>query len=257
MSEQQTAAVAPSAPAAQPDPQTVATQTPVVATPAVQQPDPVAPQTPQPPAQPEKPRVMASDLPDDALAKRLEDAKRSAREEVYRSLGKTETEIKALLDAEQARIDAQKTLEQKNAEQALQLKEAQRYREAVEAQVSAALPTLSAEQQAVIELINDPATKLQAIARLKTATPPAPAAPIAAVQPTATQGTAAADPAPAPPAKPAPTATAPAPSAPGDSTPTSPPDHAAVYRDLKERNPFVAAEYANAHPEVWGGMVRG
>lgn len=56
---------------------------------------------------------------------------------------------------------------------------------------------------------------------------------------------------PATAATPPPATTSPATAAPPPVTQTSPPDHPAIYAELKRANPFAAASYAQAHPEVY------
>lgn len=248
--EQQPATPAPAAPA------------PAEATP-VAQPAP-APATPEPKANDDK--VV---MPREAFNARVASAEQAAQRKVYESLGKSEAEIKALLEADAARADAQKTLEQRVADRdaalAAEKAKASSYLQTINQRAKLEMQLLDdAQKQAVSDVISrlgadpeDGAAQLGAIDALRPTWNAKSAGQTAQeAQPQASQATPPVEQTQQTPAKPAPTATAPAPSAPGDSTPTSPPDHAAFYRDLKERNPFAAAEYARAHPEVWGGMVR-
>jgi 2-oxoglutarate dehydrogenase E2 component (dihydrolipoamide succinyltransferase) len=233
------------------------TGTPEVTTPAEQAtPATPAAQPPAPPAQPpaaaappaEKPRIKASDLPDDALKARLEQESRKATEAVYASLGKTPDEVKSLIAAEQERIDAQKSLEQRNAEAAAALQaeqaKASGYLQTIKQRADVELGLLNEAQRSAVTAIagDDPSAQLKAITAFwptwqqETASAqPAGQAPAAEPPPVAT-------PAPAPPAN-----TAPPPTAPGAGTPAAEIDHKAKFAEMQQANPFAAAHYGLTH----------
>lgn len=244
MSDQQTAVEVTSAPSAQPtDTQPADPATPVVA--------PAPTQAAQPPATPEPKRVSVNDIPEDALKPRLEAERRKGQEDAYRALGKSESEIKALIEAEQARIDAQKTLEQKLAEREAALEAATKtsatYLEAIKQRAEFEMGSLTESQREAVKRIagDDGPQQLRAIDALRptwvSSVASAPSTP--ATQPAAPVATV------APP--PAPIQTAPAPSAPGAGVPAGEVNHRAVWQDLHTKNPVAAAHYARMHPELY------
>lgn len=185
----------------------------------------------------EKPRVKADDLPPDALKARLEQEQRKAREAVFAELGLTADEIKQLADEKRQREDAQKTLEQKLAERDAEIeRERQRnagFLRAIEERASYEMASLTQAQREAVEAISgdDPSAKLRAIDKLKptwAAQSPVHEKP---------QGD-----------------SAPAPTAPGDSGATSPPDHRAIYEQLRQTNPVAASAYGNAHRAAVFGL---
>jgi len=192
---------------------------------------PVASATPavQPPAAaPEKPRVLASDLPEDALTKRLESAKASERAALLKELGFESIDAaKAAKAAQAAAEEAAKSEAQKATEErARLLKEAERAKSLSTTLASHSklqLDTLTAEQQSAVRAVAGDDAELQ----LRT---------IDALKPT----WAAATPA-APAQNPAPRDTAPAPSAPADNAVPVVTDHRAEYERQRAINPFQAA----------------
>jgi hypothetical protein len=162
---------------------------------------------------------------------------KEARARLLEDLGITdEAKAKAQLAAAQKAEDEKKSIADKLTETSSKLTTA-----AAETQRLLAITTefaarqmvaLTAEQQTAVKAIagDDPAAQLKAIT---------------ALQPTwAAQASAA----PAAPAQPAPPAsgTAPPPNAPA-STQVSQPNHREVHAALLKKNPFAAAEYAEAH----------
>lgn len=174
------------------------------------------------------------------LKPRLEQAKAS----VLRELGVDDVEAakKALADAK-AKADAEKTAAEKAAEYKAKLDteaaEKARLAATVAEHAARMLMGLTAEQQKAVKDIagDDAAAQLRAIG---------------ALQPTwaAQRATQAAEAAAAAPAAVAPATTSPAPSAPNGAV-TSPPDHRAIYVELRRSNPFAAAAYAEQHPEAY------
>lgn len=175
------------------------------------------------------------------LKPRLEQAKASVLKELgvdnIDDAKKAFAELKAKQDA--AKSDAEKAADFRTKFEAQQA-ENKKLADAVAEYAGRQMLGLSAEQQAAVKAIagDDAAQQIKAI----TALSPTWAAKRDA-EPLATSGTAVA---------PAfvPVTTAPAPSAPS-GTVTSPPDHRAVYVELRASNPFAAAAYAEAHPEAY------
>lgn len=185
----------------------------------------------------EKPRVRADELPPDALKARLEQAKATGQRELLESLGvKSPDEIKALVDERRHREEAQKTLEQRAAEQATALKaeqaRADAYLATISSRANVELAALSDAQRAAVKALagEDPAAALKAIDALK------PTWASAAVAPEA--------PTSAPPPPPVQTSTAPRPNAPPEAGVIAQADVRATYESLKKTNPFQAAAFA-------------
>lgn len=152
----------------------------------------------------------------------------------------SEESAKAAADALKQKAEAEKTADQKAGEYKAKLDAEQAEKAKLEATVAEhagrMLLGLTPEQQAAVKAIagDDAGAQLRAIG---------------ALQPTwakARDAEAAAKPAPAP----APATTSPAPTAPNGTT-TSPPDHRAVYAEMRSKNPFAAAQYAQQHPEAY------
>jgi hypothetical protein len=201
------------------------------------------------PAAPEaKPRVQVAELPPDALKPRLEQERRKGREDALSELGMTPDEAKALLAEKREREEAQKSLEQRNAEEQAARKaaeaSAERARAAVQRNNEALLAKLPEDRRAALADAagDDPlemAKQLDLLRRF---------------------GVVAQDPTPPPaetkPAEPAkPQGTAPPPNAPGPAT-TSPTqvDHKTNYQQIRKDNPFLAAAYGGQHAgEVYRG----
>lgn len=193
-----------------------------------------------PPAPVAAPSAPASNEDPHWLKPRLEQAKAS----VLRELGVDDVEAakKALADAK-AKADAEKTAAEKAAEYKAKLDteaaEKARLAATVAEHAARMLMGLTAEQQKAVKDIagDDAAAQLRAIG---------------ALQPTwaAQRATQAAEAAAAAPAAVAPATTSPAPSAPNGAV-TSPPDHRAIYVELRRSNPFAAAAYAEQHPEAY------
>lgn len=194
-----------------------------------------------------KPQVQASELPPEALKARLDSAKEQARREMLAELGVTDTkDAKAALAELKKRQDAEKTETERLAARVAELEgkaaKAEHATQVASRRAAAELATLTEAQRAYVSKTagDDPLRQLETIdsmreAGLLTTTPaaapapaPAPAAPAAATPP-APLGS-----------------TAPAPSAPAPGQ-TSPVDHAAVYRSLKQSNPFAASAYLQQH----------
>lgn len=190
-----------------------------------------------PPVAPVATRVTTADLPPEALAKRLEQAEHAAQTKLLKSLGITDVEeARTALAAHAAQKDAAKTIEQKLAALELQAKASA---EALSLAVEQTAKKITPEQKAAIDALagEDKASWMKLYAAMSpTWAAPAPAA-------TTTTTTAlATSPAPTVPASSAPTAPAPAPTG-----KTSPPDHAARYKQLQNTNPFAAAAYLERH----------
>jgi len=184
-------------------------------------------------AAPTKPVVAASDLPPEALSKRLEQAKHAAQTELLKTLGITDVEeAKAALAAHVAQKEAAKTTEQKLAALELQAKTAA---EALDTAVKQAVGRITPEQKAAVDAIAGDDKALW----VKT---------YAAMSPTWTTPASVATSAPAAPAAPVvPATSAPAAPAPSPTGATSPPNHKARYAHLQTENPFAAAAYLQKH----------
>lgn len=176
------------------------------------------------------------------LNDRIAQSKRSEREAVLRELGVTDVgAAKTALDAAKKAADAQKTDAQRAADLETQLTTANATIESQRAvlvqRAAVELATLTAEQQDIIkDLAGDDAdAQLLAIGRLRPSwTTAAPAA--------------------APGAKPVapPASTTAAPAAPlANAAPPEPLNHAAVYDELKIRNPMAASAFYSAYaPQI-------
>lgn len=209
-----------------------------------------------PPAQPTPPAAAQQPPQGDPqnppwLKERLERAKQGAKAEVLGSLGfKSLDEIAELKAARDAQLEADKTADQRAADaKALADKHAARVTElekTVTQRCEVELATLTeAQRDAVIGIAgDDPAARLRTIDALR---PTWGAAVPAAASEQQQQPSGGEPPKPAvtTPQQP-PATTAPPRSAPTDAD-TSPPDHAAVYAQLKKENPVKAAHYLNAH----------
>jgi hypothetical protein len=187
-------------------------------------------------------------MPKAALTARLQREREASERALMAELGITDkAAIKALIDADRQRADAQKTLEQRAAEQAQALKAEQdraaRLLAAVQARADSEMSSLTSDQQKAVVGVagDDPAARLRAIDALKPTwiqqapTQVATPAPVQAspVVPSA---------APTPPAS-----TAPAPSAPGTGVPVGEIDHRGRYEELRRVNPFAAAQYGEQY----------
>lgn len=165
------------------------------------------------------------------LKPRLEQAERAAERKVLERLGVTDvdTATKAIATAKAAE-EANKTAEQRAAELQAQLtatkSEAERLAATAKDQATQMMAVLSPEQQVAVKAIagEDPARQLSTISALaQTWAKQEPAKPVSTM------------PVGGPP-----------------SDPTSPPDHRSQYASLRSTgNPFEAAAYALAHPEVF------
>lgn len=173
------------------------------------------------------------------LKGRLERAEEQARKALLTELGITDPgAAKAALEAAKKAEEANKTAEQRAAELAQKLgtvqTEAERQAAVIQEYAARMFGVLTADQQGAVKAIagDDPAAQLRAIN---------------ALGPTWAKQAEAAAPAPAP--KPA--TTAPAPDAPAGAATGSPPDHRAVYSDMRSRNPFAAAAYGLENPSAY------
>lgn len=197
--------------------------------------------TAQPPIvaveQPAAPKVqtLATDLPPEALAARIQQAKDSARRELLAEFGAVDpAAIKAALEQARATEEAKKSDAQRLAELDLRVKAQS---DALGVAVAQTASRITAEQKAAIDAIagNDPVTWLRTHAALAptwgqaaaSVAPAAPAAPTAApiITPPVQLAT-----------------TAPIAPAPAPTNQTSAVDHAAVYASL-DGNPFARAAY--------------
>lgn len=240
---------APQAPAAQPPTQ------PAPAPQAAPQAPPAAP----PAAAPQQPppqvplRVDGTGENDPAFLKtRLERAKTSAVNGLLGQLGVGSVEeARAAIAAKQAAEDAGKTAEQRLAEaqatlaaqQAIIDSHAQRAIAPLNENERADLDTFVGNMRAMGVKGSDSQLQLAALTQLQPiwARAAAAAPPVAPAQPAAQ-----------PPAQqPAPISTSPAPGAPAESQPGSPPDAKALYNNARTINPFAAAEYGLANPQVY------
>lgn len=179
------------------------------------------------------------------LNDRIAQAKKSAADDVLKSLGVTDLEAaKSAIAAANAKAEADKTAEQRATELAAKL-ESEKAAAAKQAAVIAEhagrmMVGLTAEQKAAVTAIagDDPAAQLRAISALQPTW--ASAAAPAAANPQA--GAAAASAAAQPPVNTAPGHTAPAGSSPGST-----PNARAEYEALRSTNPFAAAEHGLRH----------
>lgn len=212
-----------------------------------------APTTPETPAAvvatpSAKPQVLASELPPEALKARLDSAKEQARREMLAELGVTDTkdakaaiaELKAIQDAKKSDLEkAQARIAELEGKAA----KADHATQVASRRAAAELAALTDAQRAYVAKASgdDPLRQLETIDSMREAgllaTPPAAPSPAAG---------AATPPAASPAAPQQLGSTAPAAGAPPPST-TSPVDHAAVYRSLKQSNPFAASVYLQQH----------
>lgn len=190
------------------------------------------------PAPAAKPAVTVADLPPEALAKRVDQAKNAARNELLAELGITDpAAAKAALKAHADALEAAKSRDLKLAELEVQVKA---QNDALASSVGRVSAAITAEQKAAIDAIagTDPAAWLRTYNALSpTWTTPAPAA--AAVAAVAAPA--------APPPVSSTTAAAPAPSPAGN---VSPPNHAIAYKRLSSENPFAASIYLERHGDA-------
>ena len=197
-----------------------------------------APQAPaQPPvvanAEAPKAKVLAGDLPEEALKDRLDRAKEQARKALMAELGITDPEkAKAAIAAAEKAEAESRSISDRLTETSTKLgqvqTEADRLRAITAEFAERQMIGLSQEQQDAVKAIagDDPAAQLRAITALSPTWAKAAAGAPKAVTP--------------------PTGTAPQHSAP-ESTSVSLPDHRAVYAALNKTNPFAAAQYALEH----------
>lgn len=188
-----------------------------------------------------KPQVLASDLPDDALKARLEQAKATGQTELLRSLGVENPEqLKTALAAVKAAEDAKKTDTERLAILSQQVTS---LTQAVGVAVEQAASGITPEQRTAIDDIagTDQALWLRTY---KALAPTWKAAPLTTTASAAAPNTQAA-PVPTPAALPA--NTAPAPTAPAPAGTQSEANHKAVYEQLQQRNPIQAARYFQQH----------
>lgn len=194
-------------------------------------PDEIASNT-APVADPPKPRVPADDLPPEALAARLEAAKRTGQTELLKQLGvDNPDQIKAALAALKAAEDAKKSDAEKLTSTQAELARANAALEK-QRQMSDALwvvesAKLTPEQLAAVTTAagDESSDRIRILAALRP-TWTAPAAPASAAPPVST------------------TPNTPAPST---TPPGSPVDHKVVWEGLRASNPILAANYLLAH----------
>lgn len=198
-------------------------------------------------ADPAKPHVPASALPDDALKARLDHAKATGQTELLRSLGiESPDQLKTIIAAHKATEDAKKSQEQRLAELTATVTS---QTAALTIAVQQAVAGMTPEQKAAVDAIagNDQALWLRtygalvptwkAAAALQSAQPAQPGQPAPPAQ----------TPTPATPAPVQPASTSPAPAAPPAAGAVSPTDHKAVWEGMRAHNPIGAAQYLLAH----------
>lgn len=201
-----------------------------------------------PPAAAEKPRVQANELPPEALKARLDAHAEKTRREMLAELGVPDTkDAKADLAELKRRRDAEKSDLEKAQARIAELEgkaaKADHATQVASRRAAAELAALTDAQRAYVAKASgdDPLRQLETIDSMREAgllaTPPAAPSPAAG---------AATPPAASPAAPQQLGSTAPAAGAPPPST-TSPVDHAAVYRSLKQSNPFAASVYLQQH----------
>lgn len=204
---------------------------PATAAPAIAAPAPVVPETPA-----AKPQTLANDLPPEALALRIQQAKDSARRELLSELGVTDPNAaKAAIAASAAAAEAAKSDAEKLATANLRLAA---YDAAIDVAVAQASREIDEKQRAAIDAIAgaDKAAWLRTYGALAaTWGKSAPAAAVAAIAEQV------APPAPVVPATTTPVAVPPVPPT-GASQPV---DHAANYAALRMAHPFLAQQYAD------------
>lgn len=165
---------------------------------------------------------------------RLDREAAKGRGSLLKELGvKDEGEIKAALDAARQAAESAKTTEQKRveAEQAATAlrEENSELRGAVEVVAKARMAALTDTQREAVQGLAGDDAHAQIIA-------------IDALMPTWASGAA---------TPPKPATTSGPPGAPPAAGTGSPPDHRAVYAQLRQTNPFAAAAYGAAHPEAY------
>lgn len=194
------------------------------------------------------------------LPGRIKQAKESAQRELLQTLGVTDPEqAKKLLEEGKKSADAQKTELERRDERIKALEpavaERDQYRAALEKRAEAELGTLPAAAQEKIKAMfgdkPDPLKVLEAVDLARTmgaTTTPAAGAPAQGQQGQGQPGQPAGAPAQGrPPAAP-PASTTGTPGGPPSAT-GSPPDHLAIWQDLKTKNPMVAGQYLLAHQQ--------
>lgn len=209
-----------------------------------------APSQPQqdgkPEAKPEAkhPVTTVADLPPEALKQRLDAvrdrAASDARAALLAEIGVTDaSEAKRLMAEAQAAADAQKSELEKLTDRAnamsVQLSKAEQAGVALKAYADAELAALSEERSAAVREVagDDPAAQLRALVAMRKTW--APAKPEATEEPTPQQA----------PVKPA--STTPTTGGPPEAGATTPINHRERFLQLKAKNPYLAAEYLNAH----------
>jgi hypothetical protein len=206
-----------------------------------------------PPPDPPKPHVMASSLPDEALKARLDSAKATGQKELLTSLGaQSPDEIKAALEMYRTAEAAKKTEADKLAAEMLARQTAEqqtgKYKTALEAYKAQELSKLTPEQLNAVNLIagDDLAIWVNTLAALRPTWSTQPSPPNTSTTPPTTTA--------APPTVPVqPANTAPSGGAPPPSGSVSPFDAKAYHAALLERNPIVAAQFAEQHrKEIYG-----
>lgn len=182
-----------------------------------------------------KPLVQASSLPEEALSKRLEQAKKTGKTELLTELGVASTEeLQAAIAAHKATVEAQKTAEQKAIERETALNDLNRrfseYQAAIDSTWAAESAKLTPEQLEAVTTVagENAAARIRALNALRN-TWGVPAAPRAETPA-------------APPANTSPVSKAPAPA--GTQSLNDP---KAIHAELLKVNPIAAARYADAH----------
>jgi len=205
---------------------------------------PVVPPTPAPVAAPVAAPGAAppsQSVSPDWLNGRIAQAKQSERADLLKSLGvNTPEEAKAAIDAAKKVADANKTAEQRATDLGVQLAAEQaktkQYEATLVARAKNELATLTEPQRLAVEALagDDAGAQLLAIDTLRPTWGGA-SAPVAA-------------PVAGAPRVAAPASTTAAPAAPATNiVPPTPTDHAAVYDELKTRNPMAAANFYSAY----------
>lgn len=178
---------------------------------------------------------------------------RERRVTLERAGFKSEDDAKAAAELAKKYADEQKTLSQKHAEAEARATEAASKHAAAQAVIKEhaerQLVGLTEEQRAAVKAIagDDAALTLRTISSMLPTW--------AKIEADKAAADAAAKAAEAAKAKPT-GDTVPAPGAPPGVTPQSPPNHRAIYADLKNKNPFAAARYAEEHPEVYSAQPK-
>ena len=171
------------------------------------------------------------------LGGRVAQAKRSAEADLLKTLGvATADEAKAAIATAKAKADADKTAEQRATETAARLTKAEEtllaQHKAMTGFAASQMGALTPEQQAAVKAVagEDAGMQLSAITALRPTWSAAQVAALAAAGAAAT--------------------TAPAAGAPNGAAP-APQNARAVYEQMRVTNPFAAAAFGAAHPEVY------